>query len=133
MTQIENALQMACHSCEDDPKPGRATRDINQHMETPTIYATMKKDRPVSIPMSLDRFYLRSRDAPLVRQVKHIERLAGIYIGPFKDKIVPARNITNQSEDHNWRRRKKKYLSHRRGYLRKKLATSWDKQRTPHI
>ena len=68
----------------------------------------MKKDRPVSISMSLDRFYLRSRDAPLVRQVKHIERPAGIYIGPFKDKIVPARNITNQSEDHNWRRRKKK-------------------------
>ena len=42
-----------------------------------------------------------------MRQGEPIKRPAEIYIAPFNDKIFPAGNITNQSEDHNWRRRKK--------------------------
>ena len=67
----------------------------------------MKSDRPVFILMSSDWFHLGSRDAPLVRQAEPVIRPAGINIGPFKDKICPAGNTTNKSEDHDWRQRKK--------------------------
>ena len=106
-TRVENAPQIAHHNRENDTEPGRATGAISNHTKDPTTYVIMKSDRPVFTPMSSDWFYLGSRDAPLVRQGEPIKRPAEIYIAPFNDKIFPAGNITNQSEDHNWRRRKK--------------------------
>jgi hypothetical protein len=73
-------------------------------METSTMHAVTKKERPVFMPTSSDCFYLGSQDTPLVQQAEPMKRP---YIGPFNDKVAPAETITNQSEDHNWRWRKK--------------------------
>ena len=115
---------MAYHSREDDLEPGRATG---------VIYATMEKDRPVFIPMSSNWFYLGSRDAPLVRQAKPIERPAGIYIGPSNNEIVPARNTSNQSEDHNWRQRKENVSRTEEAIFERNWPHTGTKVNTTHI
>ena len=63
-------------------------------------------DRPVFITTDRNWCYLGSRDAPSVRQVEIIQRPPGTYIGPFNDEDSPTENIADQSEDHNWRRKK---------------------------
>ena len=99
-------VKMTRHSDGSNPKSRHATNITNQHTETSTTHMITQKEqqeRPVFIPMSSDWCYMASRDTPLVRQAETIKRPAGIYIGPFDDEIAPAKQIANQSKDHNWR------------------------------
>ena len=51
-TQREDAPQTACHSRENDPESGHATRATNQHVETLITHVATKKEWPVFIPTS---------------------------------------------------------------------------------
>ena len=104
VTWSEDTPQTTHNSCGNNPE---SDRDITWHGKTATSYATTRQERPVFIPTSRDWFHLGSRDTLLVRQVEVIQRPTGTYIGPFNDKVTSMANITDQSEDHNWRRRKK--------------------------
>ena len=116
---------MTHNSCDDNPE---SERDMTRHAETATAYSTTRQDQPVFIPTNRDWFYLGSQDTPSVRQVEIIQRPTGTYIGSFNDEVPSTENITDHSEDHNWRRKKEN--PHRREEA--VFENNWPKPRKKH-